>query len=71
MLNIKDLRETKVYQEALEEGLERGLEKGREREREDIAVRLLAEQFSPAKVAEVTGLPLHRVKALKKKHNGA
>jgi predicted transposase/invertase (TIGR01784 family) len=66
MLQIKDFRETKVYQEALEEGLEKGLKEGRE----EIAVRLLAKQFAVAEVAELTGLPLPRVKRLKKQQSG-
>jgi predicted transposase/invertase (TIGR01784 family) len=34
MLQLHDIRESRVYQEALEEGLEKGLEKGREQGRE-------------------------------------
>jgi predicted transposase/invertase (TIGR01784 family) len=30
MFSLSDLRETKVYQEALEEGIEQGIERGRE-----------------------------------------
>jgi predicted transposase/invertase (TIGR01784 family) len=35
MLEVSDIRETKVYQEALEEGLEKGMEKGLEKGRDE------------------------------------
>jgi predicted transposase/invertase (TIGR01784 family) len=35
MFSLSDLRETKVYQEALEEGREEGIEQGIERGREE------------------------------------
>lgn len=82
MLKIRDFRETKVYQEALEEGreqgveqgreeglekgLEKGREKGREEERRDIALRMLAKGHSVAEVSGLTGLSAQRVRALKK-----
>ncbi len=59
MLQITNFRETRVFQEALEEGLEKG--------REEIVLRLLAQKFSVAEVAEWTGLPVARVKSLKRK----
>ena len=65
MLQIKDFRETKVYQEALQEGREEGLEKGLEQGRREIALRLLAKGHSVAEVAELTGLSAQRVRALK------
>jgi predicted transposase/invertase (TIGR01784 family) len=59
MIQIKDFRETKVYQEALAEG--------REVEREEIAARLLAKGIPVSEVASLTDLPLARVRSLKKK----
>jgi predicted transposase/invertase (TIGR01784 family) len=35
MFSLSDLRETKVYQEALEEGIEQGIERGIERGRQE------------------------------------
>ncbi len=67
MLQITNLRETRVFQEALEEGLEKGREEGLEKGREEIVLRLLAKKFSVAEVAEWTGLPLARVKTLKRR----
>jgi predicted transposase/invertase (TIGR01784 family) len=67
MLQIRDFRETKVYREAREEGLEEGLEKGLEEGRREIALRLLAKKHSVAEVAELTGLSVQRVRALKKR----
>jgi len=58
MLQIKDFRETKAYQEALEEG--------RKRTREEIALRLLAEDFSVPKIVALTGLPQRQVRILRK-----
>jgi len=59
MLQIKDFRETKVYQEALEEGRAEG--------REEIALRLLSKDFPVPKVVALTGLPLRQVRILRKK----
>ena len=62
MLQVNDVRETRVFQEALEEGLEKGLEKGRQ----EIARRLLARKYSAEDTAELTGLSVAQVKKLKK-----
>ncbi|MCI0379151.1 MAG: Rpn family recombination-promoting nuclease/putative transposase [Gemmataceae bacterium] len=62
MLQIKDFRETKVYQEALEEGIEQG----REETREEIALRLLKKRHSAQEVAELSGLSLRQVQRLRK-----
>jgi predicted transposase/invertase (TIGR01784 family) len=71
MLQVTDVRETRVFQEALEEGLEKGLEKGREEGREEAAIgfatRLLRRGDSVADVVEVTGLSAAKVRALKKR----
>ena len=45
MLQIHDLRETRVYQEANEEGLKEGIEKG------DAIARLAAEKKSVVEIA--------------------
>jgi predicted transposase/invertase (TIGR01784 family) len=74
MLQVTDVRETRVFQEALEEGLEKGLEKGREEGREEatvsLATQLLRRGDSVAAVAELTGLSVAKVRALKKRLNG-
>jgi predicted transposase/invertase (TIGR01784 family) len=59
MLQVNDLRDTKIYQEALEEG--------EEKTKEAIAMRLLAKKFSLEEIAEVTGLSLAAIKRLRKK----
>lgn len=41
MLNLSDLKQTRVYQEALAEGLEQGLEQGLERGRQQEGVTLI------------------------------
>ena len=61
MIEVSDVRQTKVYQEAKQEGREEG--------REEVALRLLAQGFSTKEVANMTGLAEGRVKRLKK--NGA
>ncbi len=63
MLQIKDFRETKDYQEALEEGIEQG----REQTREEIALRLLKKKHPAQEVAELSGLSLRQVQSLRKK----
>jgi predicted transposase/invertase (TIGR01784 family) len=63
MLELTDIRETKVFQEALEEGMEKGMEQALER----VALRSLAKGYSVADVSELTGLSVPRVKRLKKK----
>jgi predicted transposase/invertase (TIGR01784 family) len=75
MLQVNDVRETKVFQEALEEGMEKGMEKGvkqgkqlgEEQAQETIARRLLARQFALQEIADLTGLSLAHVKKLRKK----
>lgn len=79
---LEEFRDTKVFQELLEEGMEKGMEKGLEKGmekgiqkgleeglekgRREIALRLLAKNHSVAEVAELTGLSVQRVRALKK-----
>lgn len=71
MLQVTDVRETRVFQEALEEGREvgRGLgrEEGREEARLDMARRLLQLGHTLAEVADVTGLSLSKLRSLKKR----
>jgi predicted transposase YdaD len=59
MLQLGDIRKSKVYKEAQTEG--------RMEAREDIAARLLAQKFDVAKVAELTGLTVQQVRRLGKK----
>lgn len=74
MLQVNDVRETRVFQEALEEGMEKGMEKGREEGKrigaveatEAFARRLLSKKFPPEEVAELTGLALTQIRKLKK-----
>ena len=75
MLEVTDIRQTRVFQEALEEGLEKGreegLEKGREEGREEgrnAPVRkLLKKDRSIAEVAEMTDLSPAEVRKISKK----
>lgn len=71
MLQVTDVRETRVFQEALEEGREvgRGLgrEEGREEARQDMARRLLQLGHTLAEVADVTGLSQSKLRSLKKR----
>jgi predicted transposase/invertase (TIGR01784 family) len=66
MVQTLDLRETRVFQEAMAEGIE----KGKEKTREEIAVRLLNKKFNAKSVAELTGLPLRQVQQLRKTKEG-
>ncbi|MGK7940936.1 MAG: Rpn family recombination-promoting nuclease/putative transposase [Crocosphaera sp.] len=74
MFSLSDLRETKVYQEALEEGIEQGIEQGIERGIEqgrqegELAVkiasvpRLVALGLSVEQIAEVLDLDIEQVR---------
>ena len=70
MLQVSDLRHTKVFQEALNEGLEKGREEGLQQSRELIETvvrRLFEEKYSLKKIAELTGLSVAAVKRMKGK----
>jgi len=78
MLQIKDFRETKVYQEIREEGLEQGREEGRRQGREqgreqgrmetqeEIAQRLLKRKVGVKEIVTLTGLSAKKVERLRK-----
>ncbi len=73
MFSLSDLRETKVYQEALEEGIEQGIERGIERgieqgiergrrqEKLDSIPRLFALGLSVEKIAQALALDVTQV----------
>jgi len=63
MLQVSDVRQTRVFQEALEEGLQ----KGREEEREAIATALLGMGHPAEEIAKATGLAVSQIRKLKKK----
>jgi predicted transposase/invertase (TIGR01784 family) len=71
MLQVTDVRQTRVFQEAreegMQEGLERGLEKGIEQGVESVARRLLDTGHTPAETARLTGLALAQVRKLTRK----
>lgn len=64
MLQVSDIRQTRVFQEAMEEGLEKGLEKGRE----EVAIELLKLGRPIAEIAKATCLSAARLRKLKKEH---
>ena len=68
MLQVSDVRQTRVFQEALEEGIQKGMEKGREEERGAIAAGLLEIGRPIDEIAKVTGLAVAQIRKLKKKH---
>src|SRR5260370_2799441 len=55
MLQVHDIRETRVYQEAREEGLKEGMEKGKEKQRRAIS-KMAARNMSVAEIADILGL---------------
>ena len=75
MLQVTDVRETRVFQEALEEGLEKGLEeglekgleKGRQQTLEKVVLGMLDADRPIAEIARITGLSAARIRAFKKK----
>jgi predicted transposase/invertase (TIGR01784 family) len=66
MLQVTDVRETRVFQESLEEGFQTGCEQTAV----GIATRLLRLGRPVAEVVEATGLSAAKVRALKKRLNG-
>jgi predicted transposase/invertase (TIGR01784 family) len=68
MVHLADLRETRVFQEALEEGEEKGLEKGREEALVKVVIGMLNRGDSIAEIEEVTELTPIKIRAIKKKH---
>ena len=64
MLQVTDITQTRVYQEALEQGRKEGVEK----EREAMALRLLQLGHPVAEIARVTELPIARIRKLSKKN---
>jgi len=84
MLQVSDVRQTRVFQEALEEGIqksreegkqegrEEGKQEGREEGKQEVAARLLQSGHSVDDIAKLTGLPLSQIRKLKnKKSNGS
>ena len=57
MLQVHDIRETRVYQEALQEGIEKGIQ---EEQLRTIA-KLAARKMSAADIADILGLDLELV----------
>ena len=62
---IVNIEELATYQEGLERGQLQGLEQGREQgqEQQKIVLRLL-DTFLPEQVAEFSGVPLEKIKAM-------
>ena len=67
MLEVTDIRQTRVFQEALEEGLEKGREQGREKGIETVALTMLKKNRAIAEIAEMTGLTPAEVRKISKK----
>jgi predicted transposase/invertase (TIGR01784 family) len=74
MLQVNDVRQTRVFQAALEEGMEKGreeeLQKGREEERKAIVAEPLEIGRPADEIAKVTGLAVSEIRKLKKKKQG-
>ena len=61
MLQVHDIRESRVYQEARQEGLQEGIEKERQRTRQlqlDAVAKLAARHLTAAEIADVLGLEI-------------
>jgi predicted transposase/invertase (TIGR01784 family) len=66
MIEIADVRQTRVYKE----GRKVGKEEGRQEARIDVATRLLARDFPVSDIAEMTGLTVAQIRKLKKNGTG-
>ncbi|NJK29103.1 MAG: Rpn family recombination-promoting nuclease/putative transposase [Acaryochloris sp. RU_4_1] len=67
MLGLSELKQTKVYQEALQEGRQEGRQEGALREGQSLVLRQLSRRIgevSPALQAQIQGLPLPQLEAL-------
>ncbi|KFL16051.1 transposase [Geobacillus stearothermophilus] len=53
-------------QKGMEKGMEKGIEKGMEKAKLDVAKRMLAKGFDADTIHELTGLPLEKIKQMKK-----
>ncbi len=66
MLGLNDLKQTKVYQEALEEGEQRGEQRGEQQGEQKaklaIASKLRDRGFSLEEIADLTGLDIEQVR---------
>ena len=62
MLQVDDLRNTRVYQEAKEEGLKEGIEKGIEAERQRSIAKMAALQMPADAIADLLGLDVDLVR---------
>ena len=63
MVQIRDIRETRVFQEGLEEGRQEGRDEGFKRVLK--AVELLKSNLAVEEIARLTGLPLANIRELK------
>jgi predicted transposase/invertase (TIGR01784 family) len=63
MLQVTDIRQTRIYQEALEEGRQEGSDK----RAEAIARALIEKGMSLAEIAQTTGLSIDKVRKIGKK----
>ncbi|REJ57220.1 MAG: hypothetical protein DWQ51_03250 [Microcystis wesenbergii TW10] len=64
MFSLSDLRETKVYQEALEEGKE----EGKEEKARQIALKMLSAGFSVPEIARFTDLSPDAIEQLQRRN---
>ncbi|MFN7524565.1 MAG: Rpn family recombination-promoting nuclease/putative transposase, partial [Dolichospermum sp.] len=66
MLGLSELKQTRVYQEALEEGKAEGKAEGQAEATRKFALKLLRTGMNLQQIAEVTELSLQQVQALQK-----
>jgi predicted transposase/invertase (TIGR01784 family) len=68
MFSLSDLRETKVYQEALEEGREEGKEEGKAEKARQIALKMLSAGFPIPEIARFTDLSPATIEQLQRQN---
>jgi len=67
MLQVTDVSQTRVFQEALQEGLEKGRQEGTEKTIETVALRLLKMGRPVAEIVQATDLTPAQIRKLSKK----
>lgn len=69
MLGLSELKQTKVYQEALEEGKQLGVEEGKEQAKLEAIPRMFQFGLSQDVIAQILDLPLEVVQQVATQQN--
>ena len=71
MLGLSELKQTKVYQEAVEEGKQLGVEEGEQKAKLEAILRMLQFGLSQEAIAQILDLPLEVVQQVATQQNAS